>query len=80
MKTKNIHDAKTNLSQLIEDVEKGEEVVIARAGKPVAKLVPFRAASGPRKPGGSWKGKIRIAKDFDELSAEIVEMFYGEKH
>ena len=79
MKTKNIHEAKTNLSQLIELVEKGEEVVIARAGKPVAKLIPFRPASGPRKPGGSWKGKIKIAKDFDELPDDITAMFYGGK-
>ena len=79
MKTKNIHEAKTNLSQLIKLVEQGEEVVIARAGEPVAKLVPFKKTSGARKPGGSWKGRIRMSKDFDRLPDDIIAAFYGEK-
>jgi prevent-host-death family protein len=80
MKTQNIHEAKTNLSKLLELVEQGEEVVIARAGKPVAKLVPFHPRSRPRKPGGRWKGRIKIAKDFDQLPDDLIRMFYGENN
>ena len=64
----NIHEAKTPLSQLLEKVEAGEEVVIARNGKPVARLVPYQARHKQRKPG-SLKGRIRIAGDFDETTS-----------
>ena len=66
-KTVNIHEAKTNLSSLIAEVESGGEVVIARAGKPVAKLVPFIKSAKARKDRqpGFLKGKIRIGPDFD---------------
>jgi prevent-host-death family protein len=74
----NIHDAKTHFSRLVERVARGEEVVIGRAGKPVAKLVPFAAPSGPRVPGG-WEGQVRIAPDFDELPPEIAAAFRGEQ-
>ena len=60
----NIHDAKTHLSKLLARVEEGEEFVIARAGKPVARLVRYRVASPKRKPGAA-KGLIRIGRDFD---------------
>jgi prevent-host-death family protein len=60
----NIYDAKTRLSQLVERVEAGEEIIIARAGRPAARLVPFRAESVKRKPG-RMRGRIRIAADFD---------------
>lgn len=75
--TVNIHDAKTHLSRLIEQVEKGEEVVIARSGRPVARLVPLREPSGPRMPG-AWRGRVTIADDFDELPAELAAAFAGE--
>ena len=76
MATVNIHEAKTHLSRLIERVERGERVIIARAGKPVAVLGPFQA-SGPRRPG-LLKGKIRIARDFDEaMPEEWLEAFYS---
>ncbi len=76
MKTINIHEAKTHLSRLLESVEEGEEVIIARAGKPIAKLVPLK--SKPRRPGG-LKGKIRIHPDFDEpLPEDIAAAFGGE--
>jgi prevent-host-death family protein len=76
MKTVNIHEAKTHLSRLLESVEEGEEVIIARAGKPIAKLVPLK--SKPRRPGG-LKGKIRVREDFDEpLPDEIAASFRGE--
>ena len=73
----NVHDAKTHLSRLLERVARGEEIVIGRAGKPVARLVPYREATGPRSPGG-WEGRVRIAKDFDELPEEIARAFKGE--
>ena len=68
----NVHEAKTQLSRLIERAEAGEEVVIARAGKPVAKLVGYREGVGPRRPGG-WNGRVRIADDFDELPTGFEE-------
>jgi prevent-host-death family protein len=70
----NTHDAKSQLSKLLEKVERGEEVVIARAGKPVARLVPYRTSNEPRV-GGQWKGRVRISPDFDELPPDIAEAF-----
>lgn len=61
----NVHEAKTHLSRLLERVEHGEEIVIARAGKPVARLVPIEAAAGKR-PLGLYKGQIWMSDDFDE--------------
>ena len=73
----NTHDAKTRLSQLLEDVEQGADVVIARAGRPVARLVPFIPPRPPRKPG-AMKGRIRIAGDFDApLPDEVLREFEG---
>jgi prevent-host-death family protein len=60
----NIYEAKTRLSHLVERAEAGEEIIIARGGRPAARLVPFRRAAGERKPG-RMRGKIRIARDFD---------------
>ena len=74
METANIHEAKTQLSRLLERVERGEEIIIARAGRPVAKLVPYRAATKPRV-GGQWRGQVRIAPDFDALPADLAEAF-----
>jgi prevent-host-death family protein len=74
----NIHDAKTHLSKLLERVQRGEEVVIGRAGKPVAKLVPYREVTGPRRPGG-WKGRVRIGRDFEELPPGLEAAFRGER-
>jgi prevent-host-death family protein len=73
----NIHEAKTHLSRLIEQVAAGEDVVIAWAGKPVARLVPYAEDSSPRQPGG-WKGRVWIADDFDELPADVAAAFRGE--
>lgn len=70
----NIHEAKSQLSRLIEQAERGEEVIIARAGKPVARLVAYKSREGTRR-GGQWHGKIRIAQDFDELPTDIAEAF-----
>jgi prevent-host-death family protein len=74
MKTANIHEAKSQLSKLIELAEGGEEVIIARAGKPVARLVPYRMKNEPRV-GGQWRGRIRIARDFDEFPDELARDF-----
>ena len=72
--TVNIHDAKTHLSRLIERVETGEEVVIARAGRPVARLVPFRARTSPREPG-QWRGRVQMAPDFDRTDTLLLDDF-----
>ncbi len=72
----NIHAAKTHLSRLIERVEAGEEITLARAGRPVARLVPYRGRQEPRKLG-AWKGKLWLAPDWDspEVNEEIAELF-----
>jgi prevent-host-death family protein len=70
----NIHEAKTHLSRLLERVEAGEELVIARAGRPVARLVPFRPRTAPREPG-LWRGSISLADDFDRTPATLLESF-----
>lgn len=75
----NVYEAKTHLSQLLDRAAAGEEIVIARAGRPVARLVPLSdSASRPRVPG-RWRGKVSIADDFDEMSAEIDAAFRGER-
>jgi prevent-host-death family protein len=75
MKIVNIHEAKTHLSRLIEDVSAGEEVIIARNGKPVARLLPVNARSRPRR-SGQWRGKVHIGADFDApLPAELLTAF-----
>lgn len=65
VKQVNVHQAKTQLSKLLAEVEAGQEIVVARDGKPVAKLVPFAAPSGKRLRTGDWKGRITIADNFD---------------
>lgn len=77
MQVFNIHQAKTNLSRLIEKTQKGEDVIIAKSGKPVAKLIPFKKKLKLRKPG-LWKGKVWVSPDFDEEDEEINKLFYGE--
>lgn len=70
----NIHEAKTHLSRLVERVEAGEEITLARAGRPVARLVPYRARRTPRRPG-LWKGRVVIGADFDAPLPEIEDAF-----
>jgi prevent-host-death family protein len=71
-----MHDAKTHLSRLVERAEAGEEVVIQRNGKPVVRLVPVvedpRSLASVR---GSWRGRVHMADDFDELPEDIAEAF-----
>ncbi len=74
----NVYDAKTNLSRLLDRVSRGEEIVIARAGHPVARLVPFGERSQPRSPG-AWRGRVRISPDFDALPEEVAAAFRGER-
>lgn len=73
----NVYDAKTHLSRLLDQVAQGEEIIIARAGEPLAKLVPYREDDRPRVPG-SWRGRVRIAPDFDVLPADLMAAFEGE--
>ncbi len=70
MKRANIHEAKTGFSALIKDVQAGEEVVIAKAGVPVARLVPMTADSNKRELGYDEGLPFRIAPDFDEFIPE----------
>ena len=72
----NVHEAKTNLSKLIERALDGEEVVIAKAGKPLVRLVPVRDEK--ENCFGMDAGKIWIADDFDVLSDDLMAAFYGE--
>ena len=72
----NVHEAKTNLSKLIEQALNGEEVVIAKAGKPLVRLVPVQDEKEDC--FGMDAGKIWIADDFDELPEDILAAFYGE--
>jgi prevent-host-death family protein len=79
MKITNIHEAKTQLSKLIESALAGEEIIIAKAGKPLVKLIPYQENRKPRIPGG-WEGKVIISDDFDdELPANILTGFMGEE-
>jgi prevent-host-death family protein len=73
----NVYEAKTHLSRLLDRVEAGEEIVIARAGRPVARLVPYHVAGEIRRPG-VWRSKVRIAEDFDTLPDELTATFQGE--
>ena len=76
METVNIHQAKTHLSRLLDRVVAGEQIIIAKSGKPIAKLVPI---SPSRRKPGRLKGKIKIAPDFDaSLPDSIAAAFRGE--
>ena len=78
MGTVNIHQAKTHLSKLIERMAQGEEIIIAKSGKPVARLVPYIERRTPRV-GSQWKGLVRIREDFDDpLPPGIAAGFSGE--
>jgi prevent-host-death family protein len=72
----NVHEAKTHLSRLLERVEAGEEFVIARAGRPVARLVPFVRRTEPRALG-IWRDRVGIGPEFDEADDEIARLFIG---
>ena len=73
-----MHEAKTRLSQLAEMAWAGDEVVIAKAGQPYLDLKPHLPAGKDRVPG-RYKGKIRIAPDFDNLPEDLLDDFEGEE-
>ncbi len=73
----NIHEAKTHLSRLVELVEAGEEVVIARHGRPVARMTPVEPASRPKRIPGRLAGRTWMADDFDEWTPDLEAMFFG---
>jgi len=79
METVNIHAAKTQLSRLVEAAAAGQEIIIARAGKPVAKLVPLSGpAVRPRRILGAMAGRLRIPEDFDApLPDAVLDSFEG---
>ncbi len=74
MVVKNISEAKAELSALIQEVLKGNQVILAKAGKPVARIVPYSGPVQPRKPG-AMAGEIWIAPDFDSLPDDIADAF-----
>jgi prevent-host-death family protein len=78
-KTVNLYEAKTHLSKLVERAARGEEVIIAKAGQPKARLVPLARAMKHRKPG-DWKGRVVIPPDFDApLPEEVLAAFEGRR-
>jgi prevent-host-death family protein len=75
----NLYEAKSKLSSLVERAAAGEEIIIAKAGRPRARLVPFSTERQPREPGG-WEGRVWIADDFDEpLPPDVLREFTGEE-
>ncbi len=69
-----MHEAKTHLSRLVERAKAGEEIVIAKAGEPLVRLVPVEPPRPKRKPG-LWKGQVKILPGFDEYDEEITRLF-----
>jgi prevent-host-death family protein len=77
IRTINIHEAKTHLSKLVEEVSEGKEVIIAKAGKPMARLVPVRSGRKRRRLG-PLAGKFSVPADFDApLPEEVIALFEG---
>ena len=73
----NLYEAKTSLSKLVERAAAGEEIIIAKAGRPLARLTAFPKRGAPRTPGG-WENEVWIAPDFDEpLPEELLDAFEG---
>ena len=72
--TVNIYAAKTHLSRLLDRVAAGEEIVIARDGHPVARMVPLRPRTQSREPG-LWRGLVHLAPDFDETDDALLDAF-----
>jgi len=80
MQTLNIHEAKTHLSRLLARVLLGEEFVIAKAGRPIAKIVPYEERPLSKRRIGFMSGQIKVPDDFDTMCAEEIEaMFYGKE-
>jgi prevent-host-death family protein len=77
IRTVNMHKAKTQLSSLVQEALNGEDIVIARAGKPFVRLVPFQEPRKPRRPG-RLKGQIQIHGDFDATDGAVADLFEGD--
>ncbi|MGE3712286.1 MAG: type II toxin-antitoxin system Phd/YefM family antitoxin [Hyphomicrobiaceae bacterium] len=77
MRTINIHEAKTHLSRLVEQAANGEPFVIAKAGKPMVKVVPLSAPTGKPKRLGFLEGQISVPDDFDRIGAAEIERLFG---
>ena len=77
MKKANLHEAKTHLSKLVDLASKGEEVIICRAGEPVARLTAIKGKKSVKKTrkAGAWKGKVKMSDDFDETPKEFMKYF-----
>ena len=73
-----MHEAKTRLSQLVEQALHGGEVIITRRGKPVVRLAPVGPATGALSLMGAWQGQVQLADDFDELPGDLAASFNGE--
>lgn len=79
MQTINIHEAKTHLSRLIEQAAKGEPFVIAKAGKPMVKVMPLNAPeTGQLKRLGFMAGQITVPEDFDRMGSTEIEQLFGD--
>lgn len=76
MQTVNIHEAKTHLSRFVELAAAGEEIVIARAGKPIARLVPLATAAGQPRPLGLGVGRFTLPRQFDSLHTRAIERMF----
>ena len=72
----NMHEAKTQLSRLVDRAAAGEDIVIGKAGRPVARLVPYAPPNRRRTPG-RWAGQVEIAADFDDTPEEVLRGFDG---
>lgn len=78
MRTVNMHEAKTNLSKLVDEAVKGEAFIIAKSGKPLVKVVPVEQANAPKPRIGFMKGRISVPDNFDELGREEISgLFQG---
>ena len=75
MRIVNISEAKANLSKLVEQALRGEEVIIARAGRPLVRMVPVSPDDPRDLSRGLWEGRVRVADDFDELPDELLRAF-----
>lgn len=75
IKQVNVHEAKTHLSRLLEQVSFGEEIIIAKGNEPIAKLVPFKNPKEGRRNPGRYKNQIWIADDFDLLPSDLMAEF-----
>ena len=77
MRTVNIHEAKTHLSRLVREAARGKPFVIARAGKPLVKVIPYHGEKPTTRRLGFMKGEIEVPDDFDEMGAEAIEAMFG---